>query len=247
MGDAMSTTTGDGPGKLRRWAATAIAAAAAVPLAACGASHSPSAGASAGLPPASSTLAKQVNSAVKSATSVHVAGAVNQDGNTDSMSIDLTRSNEVYGQIGQNKVLLTVLATGGHTYLEVTSDSTVKAMGLPAVDCTLMCGKYLEMSSSQAQGFLSGLTWSSLLGQTNTVPRFTYIRTVTLDGQPAWEVKVSQGNSVEGTAYLSARGTPYPLELVRGTNHLDFSQWDSVTIPPIPPASKVVDLSQLTG
>jgi hypothetical protein len=37
---------------------------------------------------------------------------------------------------------------------------------------------------------------------------------------------------------------PYPLRLVEGADRADFTQWDSVAIPP-PPASQVVDMGQL--
>jgi hypothetical protein len=49
------------------------------------------------------------------------------------------------------------------------------------------------------------------------------------------------------TVYVAAQGPPYPLRLTKGPSRIDFTQWNSVTIPPPPPASQVVDLSQLTG
>ena len=67
------------------------------------------------------------------------------------------------------------------------------------------------------------------------------VRTVTVNGQRAWQMSVSSG----GTAYVAARGTPYPLRMVQGPDRIDFTRWNSVVIPPLPPASQVVDLSQL--
>jgi len=46
-------------------------------------------------------------------------------------------------------------------------------------------------------------------------------------------------------AYVAAQGVPYPLRLMKGSDRIDFTQWNAVTIPPPPPASQVVDLSQL--
>jgi hypothetical protein len=68
-----------------------------------------------------------------------------------------------------------------------------------------------------------------------------YVRTVTVNGQPAWEMSVSG----QGTAYVAARGTPYPLRMVKGPDRIDFTQWNSAAILPLPPASQIVDLSQL--
>jgi hypothetical protein len=48
-----------------------------------------------------------------------------------------------------------------------------------------------------------------------------------------------------GTVYVAAQGTPYPLRLVKGSNRVDFTQWNSATIPPLPPANQVIDLSKL--
>jgi hypothetical protein len=83
---------------------------------------------------------------------------------------------------------------------------------------------------------------SSFLGQVS-VPQLSYVRTVTVDGQPAWQMRASDGSTV----YVAAQGPPYPLRLTKGPSRADFTQWNSVTIPPPPPASQVVDLSQLTG
>jgi hypothetical protein len=46
---------------------------------------------------------------------------------------------------------------------------------------------------------------------------------------------------------VAAQGPPYPLRLTKGPSRADFTQRNSVTIPPPPPASQIVDLSQLTG
>ena len=59
----------------------------------------------------------------------------------------------------------------------------------------------------------------------------------------AWQMRASDGSTV----YVAAQGPPYPLRLTKGSSRADFTQWNSVTIPPPPPASQIVDLSQLTG
>jgi hypothetical protein len=96
------------------------------------------------------------------------------------------------------------------------------------------------MPNGQAKGMLDGLNMSSLLGQV-TVPRLSYVRTVTLNGQPAWQMRAGDGSMV----YVAAQGAPYPLRVTKGVSRADFTQWNAVTIPPPPPAGQVVDLSQL--
>ena len=44
---------------------------------------------------------------------------------------------------------------------------------------------------------------------------------------------------------MAAQGTPYPLRMVKGPDRIYFTQWNSAAIPPLPPASQIVDLSQL--
>jgi hypothetical protein len=180
-----------------------------------------------------------VNSAVATARSVHITATVTQGGSTVGLNVNLTRSNDMSGNIIYKNQPLTVLVRNGRAYIKVTSGAA-KVMGLPSAACVLMCGKYLEMTASQSQSMLSGLDWSSILGP-SSVPQMHYVRTVTVNGQPAWEMSVSG----EGTAYVTAQGTPYPLRMVKGPDRVDFTQWNSAAIPPLPPASQIVDLSQL--
>jgi hypothetical protein len=242
--------------KILRWWAGPTAVVVTMLLAACGtagsgktsappSSASPStassAPASAGPPPDVATLARQVNAAVAKATSVHLTATGTQGRNSVGVNLSLTRSNDMYGQISFKNQPITMLATHGHTYVKVTA-GTLKATGLPSAACVLMCGKYLKMSAGQARGFTGQVGWSTFLGTSSSLPRLHYVRTVSVNGQPAWEMSVRG----KGTAYVAAQGTPYPLRLVFTSGRVDFTQWDSVTIPPPPPANKVVDLNQLT-
>jgi hypothetical protein len=178
---------------------------------------------------------------VANASSVRITVPEGQGGSSYGLSVNLTRSNDLYGQISHKGQPVTVLVTQGHAYLKVTAGA-LKAMGLPSADCVLMCGKYLKMSASQSKSFLGGLGWSAMMAPSNSVPQLHYVRTVTVNGQPAWEMRIGGG----GTAYVSAQGTPYPLRVVNGPDRIDFTQWNNATIPPPPPANQVVDLSQLS-
>jgi hypothetical protein len=181
-----------------------------------------------------------VNSAAGNASSVHLTATFVQGGSNGGLNVSLTRSNDLYGQITYNNRPVTVLVTQGHAYLKVTA-AALTAMGLPSAACVLVCDKYLKMSAGQSKSILGGLGWSALVGQSSSMPRLHYVRTVSMNGQPAWEMSVGGG----GTVYVAAQGTPYPLRLVKGSNRVDFTQWNSATIPPLPPANQVIDLSKL--
>jgi hypothetical protein len=174
------------------------------------------------------------------ASSVHLSAHVLQGNTLAGLNMSLTRSGEISGQISVNKAPVTILATQGQTYIKLTA-AALKAEGLPAAACSLMCGKYLKLPANQAKSMLSGISWSQFVGNTNTSPNWSYVKTVTVNGQPAWQMSIP----VKGTAYIAARGQPYPLRLTQGSNRADFTQWNSVTIPSPPPASQVVDLSQV--
>ena len=236
--------------KITRWWAIPVTVVATVLTAACGGGSSgsgsppaPSASvpaASTAQPPAA--LAEQINSALAKATSVQVAAVVSQRGVTVTVDMSLTRANDAYGQMTYKGAPFTVLVTQGHTYVKVTG-ATLKAMHLPSVACVLMCNKYLKMTAGQSSSITGGLGWPSMVSPSTSLPHLHYVRTTTVHGQPAWQMHAAS----VGTIYVAAQGPSYPLRVVSpsGSNHIDFTQWNSVTIPPPPPASQVVNLSQL--
>jgi hypothetical protein len=235
--------------KTLRWSAGSAAVVAVLLVAGCsgggsgtagsGGSSSPGVSASAGPPPDAAALPKQVKSAMKNAASFHISAAVTQGGSGVSVNMSMTRSGDMSGTMSVNQTPVNVLVTQGHAYLKVTS-GLLKSQNLPTAACTLVCGKYLKVPASQAKSMLNGMDMSSFLGQVS-VPRLSYVRTVTVNGQPAWQMRASDGSTV----YVAAHGPPYPLRVTKGSSHADFTQWNTVTIPPPPPASQVVDLSQL--
>ena len=242
--------------KIVRWWAMPVTVVATVLMAACGGGNSgtssstaPSASVSAastarasvGSPPAA--LAQRINSALAKATSVHVAAVVSQRGVTVTVNLSLTRANDVYGQMTYKGAPFTVLVTQGHPLVKVTG-AALKTLGLPSAACVLMCNKYLKLTAGQSKGITGNLGWSALVGPATSLPHMHYVRTTTVHGQPAWQMRAGSA----GTIYVAAQGPPYPLRVVSpsGSNHIDYTQWNSVTIPPPPPASQVVDLGQLS-
>lgn len=235
--------------KAWRWPAGSAAVLAVLLVAGCsggssgtattGGSSPASVSASTGPPPDSAALRQQVKTAMAKAASVHISAVVSQSGSKVSVNMSMTRSGDMSGTMSADQTPVNVLVTRGHTYLKV-SPGLLKSQHLPSAACALVCGKYLKMPNGQAKGMLNGLDMSSLLGQVS-VPRLSYVRTVTLNGQPAWQMRAGDGSTV----YVAAQGPSYPLRVTKGVSRADFTQWNAVTIPPPPPASQVVDLSQL--
>jgi hypothetical protein len=139
---------------------------------------------------------------------------------------------------------LTVLSTGGKSYVEV-SNAFLKQMKLPSAACTLMCGKWFKMTPADAKSLLGDFSWASVIGSSSQPPPpgIKVRGPATVNGVPAWVLK----SSAAGTIYLAARGQPYPLRVVAPghAGRINYTDWNTVTIPPPPPASDVVDMSQL--
>jgi hypothetical protein len=230
--------------KIARWAAWPAAVVFAVAAAACGGGGSAVPAASA--PPSPPVLASEVKSALRGASSVHIDGSVVQSSKTVHLSLSLTRAGGVSGLLSVNGAEFTVLSTHGSTYIKVTP-GFIRYVKMPATACTLVCGKYLKASAAQSQSLVGQFSMASLLGSmAGKTPSFHYGGTTTVNGQTAWVLHVTDGS----TAYVAAHGTPYPLRVVAPParhGQLNFTQWNSASIPSPPPASKVVDLSQLHG
>lgn len=234
--------------KALRWSAGSAAVVAGLLVAGCSGGSSgtattggssPASVAASAAPPDAAALGKQVKSATAKATSFHILAVLTQGGSKVSMNMSMTRSGEMSGTMSVNHTPVSLLVTQGHAYVKVTS-GLLKSQHLPAAACTLMCGKYLKMPTGQAKEMLNGMDVSSLPGQLSAL-KLTYVRTVTVNGQPAWQMRASDGSTV----YVAAQGPPYPLRVTKGASRADFTQWNAVTIPPPPPASQIVDISQL--
>jgi hypothetical protein len=195
-------------------------------------------------------LLRDMGAALRTATSVHLSGTVQEGGKTLGVNLSMTRSGQMSGQISEDGAVLTVLATGGHSYLKLSA-AFLKLARLPAAVCSLFCGKYVEFPPAQSQAMLNGLNMTSFVASlvqsvASTAPHsVSYLGTMSVGGTPTW-LLVSQGSS----AFVAARGKPYILRLVApqpGEGAVNLTQWDAVRIPGPPPASQVVNLSQLTG
>jgi hypothetical protein len=196
-------------------------------------------------------LLQKMRTALQTARSVHMSGILRQGGESLGLNLGTTRSRGMWGQISEDGTALTVLATQGQTYLELSA-AFLKLSRLPAAACTLFCGKYLELTPAQSQSLLSGLNMPGLMDSiTNSIADMhadavTYVGTGTANAQPAWLLMDPFGN----LAYIASHGVPYLLRLVAAqpsAGALSLTQWDAVQIPGPPPPSQIVTVSQLTG
>ena len=227
---------------LARAAALPVAIAISLATAACG-GGTPGGSAAHG-PPSPAVLTSKIKAALRDAKSVHVSGTVNQGGKLLGVDLTLTHAGGISGQLSVNNAGITVLSTHGSTYIKVTS-AFIKYQNLPATACVLVCGKWFKATPAQSQQFVGYISMSSLFGEMTSSPRFRYAGTATVDGQTTWVLRAPDGS----TAYVAAHGTPYPLRLV-GPAHrgqINFTRWNTATIPGPPPANQVVDLSKLEG
>jgi hypothetical protein len=214
-----------------------VCAALAAILAGCG-SSAPSS------PPRSPTVTiTQMKTAVHAASSVHLDGVLNNSGRPVALDIGLLRSGGFSGTIAYNGIPLTLTDTGGRVYVKATP-AFLKELKVSSALCSLMCGKYVEMTSAQSSALAGNLTMRKLLGSlTGTLPRFADAGTTTVRGQQAQVLRAPDGSMLD----VAATGTAYPLRAIgKGNNsRLDFTQWNSVPRPAAPPASQVIDISRL--
>lgn len=196
--------------------------------------------------PTVAVLLRETSAALRAAGSVHITGTIQQGGKTLGLNLGVTRSGEFSGQISENGVVLTVLATHGHSYLKL-SPAFVRVAHLPAAVCSRFCGKYLEYPAARARVLFAHLSMASMTHSMTSTParEVTLLGAVTIAGQPAWLLQDSREESL----YVAAHGKPYILRAVGpppGEDSANLTQWNAVRIPGPPPASQVVNLSQLT-
>jgi hypothetical protein len=192
-------------------------------------------------PPATATLVKQVESAVRHATSVHISAEFTQDGKHVVTTASLNRAGDLDALVTVDNVSLTVLITQGRDYIKVTP-AFLKLAHLPS-GCAQICGKYARISARDARSVTGGLSWTALVAPPHQPGRLTYAGTATVNGQPAWKLRKPRGE----TAYVAARGAPYLLRVTKPIGRIDYTQWNHATIPPPPAASQVVSPGKLGG
>jgi hypothetical protein len=226
--------------------ATAGLLAAGLLMSGCGSSGSPGSGSSATA--SAETAAKllpEVKAAVKSATSVHMTGTAISDGQKISFDMNFYGKGDMSGTMSYSSGSIKLLVVGRNAYFKLDA-GFLKAQKLPAAACSLVCGKYLEEPGSASQ-FASGLSMTGLSGQAmNQLPGMTRkamskdFVPATVDGQSVLQFR-NGGSTID----VSASGTPYLIRVNTAGDNITFSDWNGVPAPTAPPASQIVNLSQL--
>jgi hypothetical protein len=237
-------------------AGAVVAAGGAVLLAACGAppptarpavvANAPSAA-----PRSPAQTVAQMRKAVQAARSVHLSGVVRNGGKPIGLNLGLIRSGGFSGTLTQNGIPLRVIDVGGKAYVKATA-AYLKELKVPASVCSIMCGKYVEVSAADARSLSGSLSMSALLSSfTGKVPQFINAGTTTVAGQKGQVLRGPDGSRL----VVAATGTPYPLQAVgrkgnggqQSNGTLNFSQWNAVPRPTAPPPSQVINLNKITS
>ncbi len=218
----------------------ALAAVLAAGLAAAGCSSSP-----AGSKPAAK-LMPEVQAAAKAATSVHMAGAVNQG--SQKATIDMSFSGpSVAGTVGLNGASFNLLSLNGKTYIKLDA-AFLKYAKAPASACATICGKYVELPAASASQITGSLSMKQLVNQVFSNKNVNSGAASGCDFTPATVNGQSVLQCHQGlyTIDVAAHGKPYLLFFTGPHGqHIAFTDWNSVTMPAAPAASQVISLSKL--
>ncbi len=216
---------------------TLVALGVAAALAGCGSSGGAPAPSSPSPNGEQSKTAQQVladtKAALVKATSVHVKGALSQQG--QSQRIDLQfQGQDAVGSVGVGGAVTDVVRTAGKTYLKGPAAFWSRVAGPAGAK---LADKWIVVDD--ASGNAPGLSLQSLAGALNTqdanlVPQ---VATGTVDGRPSVVVSQQDGSTIS----VAGTGTPYPLRLdnkgaAAGT--LTFSDYGK-TVPVVAPAGAV--------
>jgi len=192
-------------------------------------------------------ILKEMQSAVKSAKSVHMAGTITSGSQKITFDMSFYGRSDMSGTFDEGSGSASLLMVGSSTYVKASS-GFLKAAKLPASLCGTICGKYIELPASDASSITGSLSMSALSSQAfGKIPASTEKATSALfapashDGSPVLKLS-SKGYTIE----VAGTGTPYPvLVMAPGGETVVFSEWNAVPVPAAPPASQVVNLSQL--
>jgi hypothetical protein len=189
-------------------------------------------------------LISQMTAAMRDASSMHMAGQINAAGRPAELNLSLLRSGDLSGSITENGVPLHLIGAKGKVYVKATPAFLRQLRASRAV-CTLMCGKYVQLSGVEGRRLAGSLSMSNLTqALTGKLPRLTRTGTTNVAGQRAIELRGADGSTVD----VAAQGKPFPLRVVAPPGNHErvlFSRWNQVPAPAPPKPSEVIDLGKL--
>jgi hypothetical protein len=190
------------------------------------------------------SLVAAMKTAVQEATSMHLAGQLPGGGRPVTLNIGVLRAGALAGSITEGGVPLQLIGASGQVYVKATP-AFLRELKAPTAVCAIMCGKYVELSGAQRSELTGSLGMASLTRSLiRALPRLTRAGLTTVLGQSAVVLHGADGSTLD----VASRGKPYPLRLVAPQGRDEsvvFTEWDAVAAPAAPPASQVINLSQL--
>ncbi len=186
-----------------------------------------------------------MQTSVRQANSVHIAGHLTTNGIAISVNLDMHRNGDVSGTVSQNGAPFQVVGVSSYIYIKATR-SFLQAVKAPTSACAVVCGKWLELTPAEARQLTGDLSMSSLTGPLTSgqVPKLSEAGRKTINGQSAWVLRASDGSTLD----LSAASQHYPLAAATGgspSEVVTYSQWNSAPRPVAPPAGEVLNLNNL--
>jgi hypothetical protein len=210
-------------------------------MAGCGSSKPSGNGMSSKTP---TEIVAAAKAAAAGAVSAHVAGSIVSGGQPISLDMELLAGKGGKGKITVEGLSVQLIDVGKAVYINGSKAFYTHLAGAAAAQ--LLQGKWLKAptDSGNFASFASLTDLNKLVGSTLAAHgKLTAAGTTTVEGQQAVGVTDS---GKEGTLYVAATGTPYPLEIVkRGADggKVVFNRWNKpVTITP--PANSI-NINQL--
>lgn len=174
-------------------------------------------------------------SAAEGAATVHVKGSIVEQGKPIAMDVKLVADKGGKGVLVDDG--RTVEVVNVDTDIYINADQAFYRRALGEAPARLLAGRWLK--ASQASGDLNALASVTSLGRLTHIALsehapLTGARRTVLGGKPAVAVSDASG----GTLYVSAIGTPYPLEIEkRGGSEISFDGWDKPVTLSVPEGS----------
>jgi hypothetical protein len=222
-------------------AAALAAASAAALVAGCGSSSSsdPLTGLSA------DTIASKAIADLKTASSVHVAGAVTDSGQTIGLNLAIKGTKGCQGSMsvqGKGSFVLTVI--GQTTWIKPDDQFWRTYGGTNAAVLQLLSGKYMKVSTTgNGLASLASLcNLNQLAGGFKSPGHAAKGKSTTISGTPA--LQLTQGGD---SMYVSVSASPLILRVTGGRSdpgQLDFTGYGSSITLTAPPAGQTIDGSK---
>jgi hypothetical protein len=195
---------------------------------------------------ASAKLMPQMQAAIEGATSVHMAGTV--DDGSQVITIDMSFSGPAMaGTVGSNGGSFDFLVLNGKTFVKLDATFLKHAKAPPSV-CAKVCGKYVEIPAASASQITGALSMHQLMSHvfsnksiSSAAASGCVFSPATVNGRLVLQC-LDGGYTVD----VAAHGKPYPVYLTGPHGQrIEFSDWNAVTLPAAPPASQVVSIPNL--